>query len=89
MEKIESPKPDDKFFQVIYHSEGQVDVASNNMTVFDLWGLSNYIKMRADELYITTQSAQRVKDAAAASQKSQQKDLVIAQGIPEHLKRGN
>lgn len=67
MEEIEKPKPDDKFFQVIYRSEGKVDIASNNMTVFDLWALSAYVKMRADEMYITTQTAERMKEAAGKS----------------------
>ena len=52
-----------KFITVTYRSNGEVDVESNNMTVFDLWALSNYVKMRADEAYITQQTANRMKEA--------------------------
>ena len=57
-----------KFIRVTYLSDGNVDVESNAMTVFDLWALSNYMKMRADEMYITVQTQQRVQEAAAHPQ---------------------
>jgi hypothetical protein len=53
-----------KFITVTYLSNGEVEVESDNMTVFDLWALSSYIKMRADEVYITTQTAQKMQAAA-------------------------
>jgi hypothetical protein len=53
-----------KFITVTYLSDGNVEVESNDMTVFDLWALSSYLKMRADEVYITTQTAQRMTEAA-------------------------
>jgi len=64
---VPAPKKDDKFLQVIYRSDGNVDMASNNMTVFDLWSLSSFLKMKADEMYITTQTAERMKATAHGS----------------------
>lgn len=58
----ERTKPE-KYIQVTYHSDGKVDIESNAMTVFDLWALSRFIELRADEMYITTQTAERMKEA--------------------------
>lgn len=67
-----------KYITVTYRSDGNVEVESNDMNVFDLWALSNYIKMRADEQYITVQTAQRTKDAA----KNAIRPLQIATKMP-------
>lgn len=68
----------DKYLQVIYLSDGNIEHASNGMTVFDLWALSNWLKMMADEMYITTQTARRIKDQIPA----QGKTLEIARSLP-------
>ncbi len=80
MSNDEKKREPEKFFTVIYRSNGEVDVTSNLMTVFDLWSLASYIKMRADEMYITTQTANRMKEANS-------KDLVRAATIPDHLRK--
>lgn len=54
----------EKYIRVTYHSDGNIDIESNAMTVFDLWALSRFIELRADEMYITTQTAERMKEAA-------------------------
>ncbi len=71
------PKLTEKFLQVIYRSDGNVDVSSNDMTVFDLWALAQFLRMRADEMYITTQTANRMKEAAHNAQ-----PIEIARTIP-------
>lgn len=53
----------EKYISVTYHSDGKVDIQSNAMTVFDLWALSRFLDLRADEMYITTQTAERMKEA--------------------------
>lgn len=39
-----------KFLTVTFHSEGNVDVASAGVTVFDLWGLSVYLRVMAPSI---------------------------------------
>ena len=73
---VPAPDPQGKYIQVIYRSDGNVDVASNNMTVFDLWALSQFLKMRADEMYITTQTQNRMKEQMGVS------PIEIARTIP-------
>ena len=47
-----------------YLSDGNIEIESNNVTVFDLWSMSAYLKMRADELYINVKVQQDTRDAA-------------------------
>ena len=60
-EKTESTE---KFLKTTFHSKGQIDVESSNITVFDLWALSSYLKMRADEMYVGMQTQQKMQQAA-------------------------
>lgn len=71
----ENGKNNRKYLTVTYHSDGNVDIESNNMTVFDLWALSNFIKMRADELYINTQTVERMKKQSGSP-------IEISRGMP-------
>ena len=57
-----------KYLTVTYLSDGNIDVESNDMTVFDLWAMSNYLKMRADEMYISVQTQKNVTEAAKRPQ---------------------
>ena len=57
----------EKYLTVTYRSNGEVDLESNNMTVFDLWALARFIELRADEIYITKQTELRMKEAANQS----------------------
>jgi hypothetical protein len=70
-----------KFITVTYLSDGNVEVESNDMTVFDLWALSSYLKMRADEQYITTQTQIRMTEAAKKPQ------LVTSTQLPRRAGR--
>ena len=63
----EAPEQE-KFLKVIYRSNGEVDLESNLMTVFDLWALARFIELRGDEIYITTQTAQRMAMQAKEGQ---------------------
>ncbi len=64
MAQANTPTGTTKYIRVTYLSDGNVDVESNDMTVFDLWSLSSYMKMRADEMYITVQTQERMQEAA-------------------------
>ena len=70
-----------KFITVTYLSDGNVEVESNDMTVFDLWALSSYLKMRADEQFITTQTQIRMTEAAKKPQ------LVTSTQLPRRAGR--
>lgn len=52
-----------KFIKVTYHSNGALDITSEGITVFDLWSLARFLELRGDEMYITTQTANKMKEA--------------------------
>ncbi len=54
-----------KFLKMTFHSDGRLDLESNNVTVFDLWAVSSYLKMRGDELYVSMQTQLKMQDAAS------------------------
>jgi len=53
-----------KFYKVTYLSDGVVDVESNDMTAMDLWALSRYIELQADQIYLNVLAQERIKKAA-------------------------
>lgn len=58
------PEIKEKFWKAAYRSDGQVEIESNDITVFDLWALASYMKMQADELYINKQAIERMKQSS-------------------------
>jgi hypothetical protein len=61
MTTSDTPK---KFLTLTYLSDGNIDLEMNGLTTFDLWSLSNYIKMVADEKYIEVRSVTKISEAA-------------------------
>jgi hypothetical protein len=72
-----------KYITVTYLSDGTVSVESNGITVFDLWSLSNYLKMRADEMYVSVQTKSRMEEAARQGGSGH---IQAASYIPESVK---
>lgn len=60
----EAPK---RFVTVTYLSDGQLDVQMNGMTSFDLWAMSNYLKMLADEQYINVRTQTKMAESLRKS----------------------
>ena len=61
----EHHEPQPKFLKMTFHSDGKIDLESNAITVFDLWAVSNYLKMRGDEMYVQMQTQAKMAEAAA------------------------
>jgi hypothetical protein len=65
MTTSDTPK---KYLTLTYLSDGNIDLEMNGLTTFDLWSLSNYIKMVADEKYIEVRAVTKISDAAKSPQ---------------------
>jgi hypothetical protein len=54
-----------KFLTLTFLPDGNIDLEMNGLTTFDLWSLSNYIKMIADEKYIEVRAIANAKASAS------------------------